>query len=274
MTGFGPAAGAALAAHAGVDKVAFTGSTEVGRSIQRAAAGNLKRVSLELGGKSPNIVFADADLDRALQGVVGAIFFNQGEVCCAGSRLFVEQSVHEQFTARLVEHARGLRVGDPLDEATQVGSLVSREQMARVCGYIASGREEGATLLAGGGRVGQRGFFVEPTVFGCVEPRMRIAQEEIFGPVLCVTPFRDFGEVVAAANATPYGLAASVWTRDLSRAHRAARALRAGTVWINSGNAFDAAMPFGGCKQSGFGRESGKQALDLYTQDKAVWVGL
>jgi aldehyde dehydrogenase (NAD+) len=274
ITGFGPTAGAAIAEHRDVDKVAFTGSTEVGRIIQRAAAGNLKSCSLELGGKSPNIVFADADLGAAVKGAMTGIFFNQGEVCCAGSRLFVEESAHDEFVSRLAEHARGIKVGDPLDPSTQMGAQVSEEQFTKILGYIESGTKGGANLVTGGKRAHDKGYFLQPTIFTGVKADMQIAREEIFGPVVSTLTFKDFDEVIAAGNDTNYGLAAAVWTRDIAKAHRAAKALRAGTVWVNTYNAFDAGMPFGGYKESGIGRELGSQALDLYTQTKAVWVAL
>ncbi|MFN2378397.1 MAG: aldehyde dehydrogenase family protein [Candidatus Binatia bacterium] len=274
VTGFGPTAGAAIAEHPDVDKVAFTGSTEVGRIIQRAAAGNLKSVSLELGGKSPNIVFADADLAAAVKGALQGIFFNQGEVCCAGSRLFVEASAHDEFVERLAEHARTIKVGDPLDPATQMGAQVSEEQFTKILGYIDAGKKGGAQLVTGGSRATDKGYFLQPTIFSGVKPEMTIAREEIFGPVVSTLTFRDMDEVIAAGNATNYGLAAAVWTRDISKAHRVARALKAGTVWVNTYNTFDAGVPFGGYKESGIGRELGSQALDLYTQTKAVWVAL
>ncbi len=274
VTGFGPTAGAAIAEHRGVDKVAFTGSTEVGRIIQRAAATNLKSVSLELGGKSPNIVFADADLAEAVKGAMTGIFFNQGEVCCAGSRLFVEESVHDEFVDRLAERARSIKVGDPLDASTQMGAQVSEEQFTKILGYIDAGTSGGAKLVTGGKRAHDKGYFLQPTIFTGVRHDMRIAQEEIFGPVVSTLTFRDLDEVVAAGNATNYGLAAAVWTRDISKAHRVARALRAGTVWVNTYNTFDTGVPFGGYKESGIGRELGSQALDLYTQTKSVWVAL
>ncbi|MFN2425918.1 MAG: aldehyde dehydrogenase family protein [Candidatus Binatia bacterium] len=274
ITGFGPTAGAALAEHRDVDKIAFTGSTEVGRIIQRAAAGNLKSVSLELGGKSPNIVFADADLAEAVKGAMTGIFFNQGEVCCAGSRLFVEESAHDEFVSRLAEHAKAIKVGDPLDPSTQMGAQVSEEQFTKILGYIEAGKSGGAKLVTGGKRAHDKGYFLQPTIFSGVKPDMKIACEEIFGPVVSTLTFRDVDEVVEAGNATNYGLAAAVWTRDISKAHRVARALRAGTVWVNTYNTFDAGVPFGGYKESGVGRELGSQALDLYTQTKAVWVAL
>jgi len=274
LPGFGPTAGGAIVRHPGVDKIAFTGSTEVGRIIQREAAGTLKSVSLELGGKSPNIVFADADLDAAVEGALRGIFFNQGEVCCAGSRLLVEQPAHDRFVDALVRRAAEIRVGDPLDEGTEMGAQVSREQFDKILGYIDAGISSGARLITGGERARPRGYFVQPTVFDDVRNDMRIAREEIFGPVVVTIRFRDLGEAIQIGNDTTYGLAAAVWTRDIKKAHRAVRSLRAGTVWVNTYNAFDAAIPFGGYKESGIGRELGRHALDLYTQTKSVWVSL
>jgi acyl-CoA reductase-like NAD-dependent aldehyde dehydrogenase len=277
VPGPGAKVGMALVRHPGVDKIAFTGSTEVGKGIMREAAGSLKRVSLELGGKSPNIVLADADLEAALRGALTGIFYNKGEVCAAGSRLLVEQRIHDEFVARLLERVNGLKVGDPMDKATRMGPVVSAQQLESVLGYVEAGRREGATLAAGGerARVGDgRGYFVQPTVFTDVTSAMRIAREEIFGPVLSVIPFKDADDAVAQGNETFYGLAAAVWTRDVGKALRVARALRAGTVWVNAYNLYDAALPFGGFKESGFGRELGQAGLDLYTEVKSVWVDL
>jgi aldehyde dehydrogenase (NAD+) len=277
VPGPGGKAGTALVRHPGVDKVAFTGSTDVGKGIMREAAGSLKRVSLELGGKSPNVVFADADLEAALRGAMTGIFYNKGEVCAAGSRLLVEQRVHDEFVGKLVDRVKGLKVGDPMDKATRMGPVVSSQQLETVLGYVEAGRREGATLAAGGDRVrvgDGRGYFVQPTVFTGVSNGMRIAREEIFGPVLSVLPFKDADDAVAQGNETFYGLAAAVWTRDVGKALRVARALRAGTVWVNAYNLYDAALPFGGFKESGFGRELGQAGLDLYTEVKSVWVDL
>lgn len=275
VTGLGETAGAALAAHSGVDKITFTGSTEVGRVILRAATGNLKKVSLELGGKSPNIVFADADIDAALRGAFMGIFFCQGEICSAGSRLFVEEIIFETFVARLAEMARGIRLGHGLDPETKMGPLVSRDQQRRVLERIALGLVEGATPLVGGhapgGALGS-GCFVEPTLFTNVTNSMSVAREDIFGPVVCALPFRDLADAVAQGNDSPYGLAAGVWTRDLRKAHQAAAALRAGTVWVNCYNAFDNASPWGGFRQSGWGREKGSYGLELFTELKSVVV--
>ncbi|MEW6305961.1 MAG: aldehyde dehydrogenase family protein [Verrucomicrobiota bacterium] len=275
VTGYGEAAGAALANHHDVDKITFTGSTDVGRFLVRASAGNLKKVSLELGGKSPNIVFADADLEAALKGVFMGIFFCQGEICSAGSRLFVEESIYHDFVARLADMAKAVRLGHGLDPETKMGPLVSRAQQERVLEYINIGRNEGPDVLAGGkapdGALGN-GFFVEPTVFSRVNNTMRIAREEIFGPVVCALPFKDLPDAVQKGNDSPLGLAAGVWTRDLRKAHQAAAALDAGTVWVNCYNAFDNASPWGGFKQSGWGREKGPYGLDLFTQIKSVII--
>ena len=274
VTGFGPTAGAALVNHPGVDKIAFTGSTAVGQEIMRRAAGSLKRLTLELGGKSPNIVFADADLDLAVRGASNGIFYNKGEVCTAGSRLFVEESLHDALLDRLSAFTAKLQQGDPLDPKTRLGPQVSEGQMNRVLSYVDKGKGEGARLVAGGSRASGKGYFVRPTIFDDVQNGMTIAREEIFGPVLSVLRFRDLDEVVRAANDTPYGLAAAVWTKDIKKAHRAARLLRSGTVWINTYGLYDSAMPFGGYKMSGFGRELGRHGLLEYTQTKSVWVDL
>jgi phenylacetaldehyde dehydrogenase len=270
VTGFGEEAGAPLAAHPDVDKIAFTGSTEVGKLILQAAAGNLKKVSLELGGKSPNVVYADADLETAIPGAANAIFFNHGQCCAAGSRLFVEQSVYDDVVSGVADHAKSIQVGPGLDPATQMGPLVSQEQLDRVCGFLAAGETEGAETVAGGKRHGERGYFVEPTVLAGTNPQMKVEAEEIFGPVVTVRPFTDPSELVGQANQTTFGLASGVWTTDLSKAHRTAKKLRAGTVWINCYNVFDAALPFGGYKESGWGREMGAEALELYTEVKSV----
>ncbi len=275
VTGFGETAGAALAGHDQVDKVAFTGSTEVGKLIVRAAAGNLKKVSLELGGKSPNIVFKDAEhLDQAITGAANAIFFNHGQCCCAGSRLLVEREIFDDVVAGVAEQAKKIKLGPGLAPETEMGPLVSEEQLARVTRYLRQGKEDGACFVTGGGRAGDRGYFVQPTVVRDVNPRMSIVREEIFGPVVVAEPFTEPEELIPRANQTPYGLAAGVWTRDIAKAHRIAAELKAGTVWINCYNIFDAALPFGGYKQSGWGREMGHEVLELYTQTKAVVIGL
>ena len=275
VSGFGETAGAALAAHDGVDKVAFTGSTEVGRLILQAAAGNLKKVSLELGGKSPNVVFKDVqDLDAAIAGAANAIFFNHGQCCCAGSRLLVEQDIYDDVVAGVAAHAEKIKIGPGLDPATEMGPLVSDEQFKRVTSYLKAGVEEGAKTVTGGGTVGDKGYFVQPTVLTDTRPDMRVVREEIFGPVVCAEPFTSAEQALTSANQTNYGLAAAVWTRDLAKAHRTAQQLRAGTVWINCYNIFDASLPFGGYKESGWGREMGHEALELYTETKSVVIGL
>ena len=275
VPGFGPTAGAAIAQHRDIDKVAFTGSGEVGKLVMTdAARSNLKRVSLELGGKSPNVVFADADLDAAVEGAYTGLFFNQGQCCCAGSRLFVQDDIHAEFVARLADKAKTQKVGDPFDPGTTQGPQVSEEQMDRILGYVKSGQSAGAELVCGGNRIGDRGYFVEPTIFDNVKDEMAIAEEEIFGPVLSVLKFSDVDEVIARGNKTFYGLAAAVWTKDVSKAFKVANGLRAGTVWINCYDVFDAAAPFGGFKQSGIGRELGEYALQLYTEVKTVTVRL
>jgi acyl-CoA reductase-like NAD-dependent aldehyde dehydrogenase len=276
VTGFGPEAGAALAAHTDVDKIAFTGSTEVGRKILHASEGNLKRVSLELGGKSPNIVFADADLKSASVGSMMGVFLNSGQVCTAGTRILVEKSIHDDFVSSLVEATKSLTVGPALEEGTGMGPVVSKEQLERVTGYIDIGKSEGAEVATGGERATDLGdgYYVQPTVFTGVRNDMRIAQEEIFGPVAAVIEVDDVDEAIAIANDTIYGLAAAVWTKDVSKAHKVARGIRAGTVWVNTIGLYDPAISFGGYKQSGFGRELGRHSIETYTQTKSVWVSL
>ncbi len=274
VPGFGETAGAALAAHPDVDKIAFTGSTEVGKLILQAASGNLKKVSLELGGKSPNIVFKDADLKAAIPGSASAVFFNQGQVCTAGSRLFIQKSIFDEVVDGVSAAAKKLQIGPGMDPSTNLGPLVSKEQLERVSGYLESGFNQGAKAVTGGKRRPGNGYFVEPTVLVDVKPDMKVVCEEIFGPVVTAIPFNDPEEVMPSANDTVYGLAAAVWTQDLSKAHKMAAKLRAGTVWINCYNVFDAALPFGGYKQSGWGREMGHAALELYTETKSVCVQL
>jgi phenylacetaldehyde dehydrogenase len=274
VPGYGETAGAALTSHPDVDKVAFTGSTEVGKLILQAAAGNLKKVSLELGGKSPNIVFCDADLDAAITGSAGAIFFNHGQCCCAGSRLYVEKPIFDRVVEGVAEEAKKIHVGPGLDPKSNMGPLVSQEQLQRVCGYLEIGLNEGAKAVVGGKRHGDRGYFVEPTVLVNTNETMKVVQEEIFGPVVTAIPFSDPEELIPRANDTVYGLAGAVWTRDISKANQIAQRLRAGTVWINCYNIFDAALPFGGYKQSGWGREMGHDVLEMYTEVKAVCTAL
>ena len=274
VTGYGETAGAALASHSDVDKVAFTGSTEVGKLILQAAAGNLKKVSLELGGKSPNIVFADSDMASTIRGAASAIFFNHGQCCCAGSRLYVEQSMFDNVVSGVADEARKIKVGPGFDADTDMGPLVSQEQLERVTSYLESGFSEGAEAVVGGRKRPGSGYFVEPTVMVKTSPDMKVVREEIFGPVVCAMPFNDVDKLIAEANQSEYGLAAAVWTRDISKAHRIANQLRAGTVWINCYNVFDSAMPFGGYKQSGWGREMGHEALELYTEVKSVCVAI
>lgn len=276
VAGDGTTAGAALVAHPGVDKIAFTGSTAVGQRIMREAAATLKRVTLELGGKSPNIVFADADLAAAVRGAQTAIFYGKGEVCAAGSRLLVERKVHDQVVEQLVARAKKLVPGDPFDKSTRLGAVVSKRQQATVLSYVEKGKAEGARLVCGGSAatVNGRGYFVEATVFDAVTPEMTIAREEIFGPVLAVLAFDDLEEGVRLANQSMYGLAAGIWTRDVSKAHAVAQAIKAGTVWVNTYNVYDSSAPFGGYKASGFGRDLGREALDGYLETKTVWVGL
>ncbi|TAK96715.1 MAG: aldehyde dehydrogenase family protein [Verrucomicrobia bacterium] len=274
VTGYGETAGAALAQHPDVDKVAFTGSTEVGKLIARAATGNLKKVSLELGGKSPNIVLEDADTDTAIAGAANAVFFNHGQCCCAGSRLYVHKKKFDQVVDGVAAAAKKIKLGPGLSADTEMGPLVSEEQLERVMNYLDLGSREGARAIAGGHRKGNRGYFVEPTVLVNAKPGMKVMEEEIFGPVVCAIPFTDVEEVIPAANKNIYGLAAAVWTRDISKAHRIAHELKAGTVWINCYNVFDAALPFGGYKQSGWGREMGHDVLEMYTETKAVCARL
>jgi phenylacetaldehyde dehydrogenase len=272
LTGYGATVGAGLSEHPDVDKIAFTGSTAVGKQILIASTGNLKHVSLELGGKAPNIIFPDADLDKALESAVRTFCGNSGQVCSAGTRLFVHQSLHDEVAERISKIAATYKVGSPLDPETKLGPLISARQLDRVMSYVDAGREAGATLSQGGSRVGNKGYFVEPTVFSAVSNRMKIAQEEIFGPVLSVIPFKDEDDAVFQANEINYGLSAAVWTKDISRAHKVARALKSGRVWINTFGDADPVMPFGGYKQSGLGREFGAESLDAYTQSKAVLV--
>jgi len=269
VPGFGETAGAALAAHDDVDKVAFTGSTEVGKLIVAAAAGNLKKLTLELGGKSPNIVFDDAG-DDAVAGAANAIFFNHGQCCVAGSRLFVQQGRFDEVVDGVSEIAKSIKLGPGMDESTQMGPLVSAEQLQRVTGFLDAGRTDGATAVTGGGRHGEAGYFVEPTVITNASPEMSIVREEIFGPVVVAAPFQSLDEIAAVANDTTYGLGAGIWTKDISKAHALAKKIRAGTVWINCYNVFDASLPFGGYKQSGWGREMGHEVLEAYTEVKAV----
>jgi len=279
VTGYGETAGAALAAHMDVDKIAFTGSTEVGKLIMQAAGrSNLKKISLELGGKSPNIVFADADLAAAKEGAAAGIFYNMGQDCTAGSRVFVEQGIYEEVAEHIARSGRALTLGNGLDESTEIGPLVSAEQLERVTGYFAVGSGEGARVLAGGQRATEgdlaQGYFVRPTVFAGSRNDMRIAQEEIFGPVVTVIPFTDVEDVIRQGNGVSYGLGAGIWTNNLQKAHRVAAALKAGTVWVNTYGPTDPALPFGGFKQSGMGREMGFEAIEMYTDVKSVWINL
>jgi aldehyde dehydrogenase (NAD+) len=275
VPGYGPTAGAAISGHMDVDKIAFTGETSTGKIVMTAAAqSNLKRVSLELGGKSPNVVFADADLDAAIEGAYFGLFFNQGQCCCAGSRLFVQEKVYDEFVNRIAAKAKGRRVGDPFSPDTEQGPQVSEEQFDRVMGYIDAGKKDGAKMLTGGSRVGDRGYFIQPTVFSDVKDDMKIAKEEIFGPVMSILKFKDVEEVVERGNRTFYGLAAAVWTKDITKALQMANRLRAGTVWVNCFDVFDAGAPFGGFKMSGIGRELGQYALSLYTEVKTVTIAM
>jgi acyl-CoA reductase-like NAD-dependent aldehyde dehydrogenase len=277
LTGSGATLGQAIVEHPGIDKIAFTGDTSTGKGIMRSAADTLKRITLELGGKSPNIVLADADIESAIRGATLGIFYGKGEVCAAGSRLLVDASIKSEFIDKLVARTKKMAVGDPMDPKTRFGALSSKKQLETVLRYVESGTKEGAALVAGGARadIGTgKGYFMQPTVFADVRPEMTIAREEIFGPVLAAIEFADLDEAIARANDTPYGLAAGVWTRDIKKAHHVARRLQAGTVWINTYNVYDTAAPFGGYKQSGFGREMSAHALEHYTQIKSVWVDL
>jgi acyl-CoA reductase-like NAD-dependent aldehyde dehydrogenase len=274
ITGFGETAGAAIAIHPDIDKVAFTGSTEVGRLILKASAANLKRISLELGGKSPNVIFADADLKSAVSSAMFGFCMLSGQVCCAGTRIFVQQDFQDRFVDALTSYTSKVKASDPLDPKTTVGPLVSKEQFNRVKSYLDLGKKEGATAVLGGDAANGKGYFVDPAIFTGVKNNMRIAQEEIFGPVAAIIPFKDEDDAILQGNDTTYGLAAAVWTNDVSRAHKVARALKAGTVWVNCYNNIDPISPFGGYKQSGIGRELGKYAIDLYTQVKSVYVKL
>ncbi|WCK55485.1 aldehyde dehydrogenase family protein [Aneurinibacillus sp. Ricciae_BoGa-3] len=274
ITGFGETAGAPLVNHPDVDKIAFTGSTAVGKYIMKQAADTLKKISLELGGKSPNIILPDADMSQAIPGALMGIMFNQGQVCCAGSRLFIQKKAYDNVVADLISHAENIKQGPGLNPQTQMGPLVSKEQLDRVGNYIEKGMSEGAEVLTGGGYGRGAGYFVEPTIFANVDDSMTIAKEEIFGPVVAAMPFDDLDDVIHRGNLTEYGLAAGLWTQDVKKAHFVASQLKAGTVWVNCYNVFDAASPFGGYKQSGIGREMGSYALDNYTEVKSVWINL
>jgi acyl-CoA reductase-like NAD-dependent aldehyde dehydrogenase len=274
VTGMGETTGAAMVEHPEIDKIAFTGSVEVGKLIMRNAASTLKKVTLELGGKSPNVVFADSNLEFAAKVALSGVFFNQGQMCTAGSRILIEEAARDEFLEVISSRAKKMVVGDPLDPKTRMGSLVSEEQLTRVMSYVTKGREEGAALVAGGERVGDRGYFVTPTVFTDVRNDMTIAREEIFGPVASVITFKDPEDALRIANESQFGLAAGVWTNDVKKAIAFAKGVKAGTVWVNTYNMTDNALPFGGYKDSGFGRELGAAALDIYTQTKTVWIDL
>jgi acyl-CoA reductase-like NAD-dependent aldehyde dehydrogenase len=274
ITGFGPGAGSSISEHPDIDKVAFTGSAEVGRLILHASEGNLKKVSLELGGKSPNIIFPDAEMEAAVPNAMMGVFYNSGQVCAAGTRIFVQRDAYDNFVEQLTKYTQGMTMGDPLDPKTKMGPLVSKEQFDKVKGYLDIGRKEGAKVTIGGEAAAGKGYYVKPTIFVDVNNDMRIAREEIFGPVAVTIPFKDENDAIFQGNNTTYGLAAAVWTRDVGRAHKVARALKAGTVWVNCYGMVDPISPFGGYKQSGFGRELGKYAVDLYTQVKTVFVKL
>ena len=272
IPGYGETAGAALVAHPDVDKIAFTGHVDTAKLIQKAAADTLKRTTFELGGKSPNVIFADCDLDQAVDGAFHAIYFHGGQCCTAGSRLFVEKKIHQEFVERLTDKAKQRRVGDPLDTATEQGPQVSQEQLDKILHYVKVGLDEGGRLLFGGKRIGQQGYYVEPTLFDEVKDDMTIAKDEIFGPVVSVLPFQDMDEVIRRANSTSYGLAAAIWTKNLDKAHQYAREVKAGTVWVNCYHVVDTTTPFGGFKMSGQGRENGEAALEHYTESKTVTI--
>jgi aldehyde dehydrogenase (NAD+) len=274
LNGMGETTGAAIVAHPDVDKIAFTGHVDTAKIIQKSAADTLKRCTFELGGKSPNVVFADANMEAAVNGAFHAIYFHGGQCCTAGSRLFVEKKIHQEFVERLAEKSKGRRIGDPLDPQTEQGPQVSKEQMDKILGYVKLGEKQGATLMTGGHRVGDKGFFVEPTIFDNVKDDMAIAKDEIFGPVVSVLPFNSVEEVIERANSTFYGLAAGVWTKDIDKAHRYAREVKAGTIWVNCYHMVDTTTPFGGFKMSGQGRENGEAALEHYTEMKTVTIKL
>ena len=274
VPGYGPTAGAAVVKHPGVDKIAFTGEHRTAQIIMREASETLKRITFELGGKSPNVVFEDADLDAAVAGSHFGLYFNQGQCCCAGSRLFVHDSIHDRFVDKLVAMNKSRKVGDPLDPATEQGPQVDKAQFDKIIHYVGVGKQEGATCVTGGNRVGDKGYFIEPTLFVDVKDEMAIATDEIFGPVLSVLKFKNIDEIIERSNNTMYGLAAAVWTKDVSKAHRFAAEVRAGTVWVNCYDVFDAGAPFGGFKFSGMGRELGERGLDAYTESKTVTVSL